>query len=111
MHEESALDRARALKEQFNRAANQQEQQQSRETEQAKSGTQQDSQMVKEDAPVLKPAPSGPMRQIPDRQAYAAKLQKEHDSETAKLETARKAMKTFKARQGKSHDHDRDHER
>src|SRR5713101_7635036 len=106
---DSALDRARALKEQFNRAANQQEQQQSRETEQAKSGTQQSSQMLKEDAPVLKPTPSGPMRQIPDRQAYAAKLQKEHDS-AAKTEAARKAQETFKARQGKSHDHERDHE-
>jgi len=108
---DSALDRARSLKEQFNRAATHQEHQLSRETEQAKSGTQQGSQMVKEDAPVLKPTPSGPMRQIPDRQAYAAKLQKEHDSEAAKLETAKKAQETYNARHGKSHDHERDRER
>ena len=111
VHQESPLDRARALKEQFNRAANQQEKQQSRETEQVKSGTQQGSQTIKEDAPVLKPTPSGPMRETPDRQAYAAKQQKEHERENAKLDAAKKAHEIFKARQGKSPDHERDRER
>jgi len=41
----------------------------------------------------------------------ATKLGKEHDSEAAKLEAAKKAQETFKARHGKSHDHERDHER
>jgi hypothetical protein len=95
----SALARARALKEQFNRAANQQEQQQSRETEQAKSGTQQGS--VKEDASALRPTPTGPK----------SKLAKERDSEAAKLEAAKKAQETYKARHSKSHDHERGHDR
>jgi hypothetical protein len=107
-HEESALDRARALREQFARAQNDNQQQKERQTERPPA---EGSQMVKEDAPVLRPTPSGPMRATPDRYAAATKLGKEHDSEAAKLETARKAQETFKARQGKSHDHDRDHER
>jgi hypothetical protein len=106
-HEESALDRARALRDQFARAQNDNQQQKESQTERPPA---EGSQMVKEDAPVLKPTPSGPMRGMPDRQASAAKLGKEHDS-AAKTEAARKAQETFKARQGKSHDNERDHER
>jgi hypothetical protein len=108
--QESVLDRARALKEQFNRAASHQEQQQSKETEQSQSGVQQAS-MTKEDAPVLRPTPTGPMRQGPDRAASTERLQKAHDSEAIKLEAARKALETIKSRQGNSHDLDRDRER
>jgi hypothetical protein len=107
-HEESALDRARALREQFARAQNDNQQQKERQTERPPA---EGSQMVRQDAPVLRPTPSGPMRQMPDRQASAAKLGKEHDNADAKIEAARKAQETFKARQGKSHDHERDHER
>ena len=106
-HEESALDRARALRDQFARAQNDNQQQKETEAEKPAEG----SQMVKEDAPVLKPTPSGPMRATPDRYAAATKLGKEHDSEAAKLEAAKKAQETFKARQGKSHDHERDRDR
>jgi hypothetical protein len=67
--------------------------------------------MVKEDAPVLKPTPSGPMRQMPDRQANAVKLGKEHDNAAAKIEAAKKAQETYNARHGKSHDQERDRER
>ena len=107
-HEESALDRARALRDQFARAQNDNQQQKESQTERPPA---EGSQMVKDDAPVLKPTPSGPMRGMSDRQASAAKLGKEHDSAAAKTEAARKAQETFKARQGKSHDHERDHER
>jgi hypothetical protein len=108
---ENALDRARSLKEQYNRAANHQEHQQSKETEQSKSATQQGSQMVKKDAPALAPKPNGPMRQIPDRQAFAAKLAKEHDNAEAKIEAARKLQESFKARQQQDRDQERDRER
>ena len=108
---ENALDRARSLKEQFNRAANRQEHQQSKEAEQANSGTQQGSQMIKEDALKPGPTPSGPMRQMTDRQIYAAKLQKEHDNAEAKIEAARKAKEAFKTRQQQDHDQERDRER
>lgn len=111
VQQKSALDRARGLKEQFNRTQNHQEQQQSLQTEKSKGSAQQGSQMVREDAPGPKPAPKGPMRQMADRQAYQTKLQKEHDIEAAKLEKARKAREILKARQGKSRDHDHDHER
>ena len=109
VQQKSALDRARSLKEQFNRAQNLQEHQQ--QSEQSKSGTQQGSQMVKEDAPALRPTPTGPMRQDPDRAAFTSKLQKERASEAQKLQQAEKKAEAFKARQGKSQDHERDHER
>ena len=67
--------------------------------------------MVKEDAPVLKPTPSGPMRQMSDRQAAAAKLGKEHDNAGSKMEAAQKAQEAFKARQQQIHDNERDRER
>ena len=106
-HEESALDRARALREQFARAQNDNQKQKETEAEKPPAG----SQMVKEDRPVLRPTPSGPMRQAPDRYAAATKVGKEHNNADAKIEAARKAQEAFKARQGKSHDHERDHER
>ena len=114
-HEESALDRARALRDQFVQAQEQNnERQKPREAEKPQDGAQKGeteksgSQMVRQDAPVLRPTPSGPMRQMSDRQASAVKLGKEHDNADAKLEAARKAQEAFKARQGKSHDHERD---
>ena len=106
-HEESALDRALALREQFARAQNDNQKQKETEAEKPPAG----SQMVKEDAPVLKPTPSGPMRQAPDRYAAATKVGKEHDNADAKIEAARKAQEAFKARHQQSHDHERDHER
>jgi hypothetical protein len=112
-HEESALDRARALRDQFAHAQEQNnEKQKPREAEKPhgeseKSG----SQMIRDDRPLMRPTPSGPMRATPDRYAAATKLGKEHDNADAKIEAARKLQESFKARQGKSHDHERDHER
>ena len=107
-HEESVLDRALSLRDQFARAQNDNQQQKERQTERPPA---EGSQMVKDDAPVLKPTPSGPMRHSPDRYAAATKLGKEHDAADAKTEAAKKAQETYKARHGKSHDHERDHER
>jgi hypothetical protein len=105
-HEESALDRARSLKDQFVRAQNDNQQQKETEAEKPPAG----SQMVREDAPVLRPTSAGPMRQMSDRQTATARLAREKDSAALKIEAARKAQEAFKARQGKSHDqeHDRD---
>jgi hypothetical protein len=104
--EESALDRARALRDQFAHAQEQNNQKQAerpRETEKA------GSQMIREDRPELRPTPSGPMRQMADRQASVAKLAKEHDNEDARIDAARKAQEAFKARQHSlDHDHDRE---
>ena len=107
-HEESALDRARALRDQFDRAQNDNQQQKERQTERPPA---EGSQMVRADRPPMHPTPSGPMRSAPDRYASATKLGKEHDNADAKLEMARKAQEAFKARQGKSHDHERDRDR
>ena len=107
-YEENALDRARALRDQFARAQNDNQQQKERQTERPPA---QGSQMIREDAPVLKPTPSGPMRQMADRQASVAKVQKEQDIAAARIEAAKKAQETFKTRQGKSHDHDLDRDR
>jgi hypothetical protein len=112
-HEESALDRARALRDQFAHAQEQNnEKQKPREAEKPhgeseKSG----SQMVKDDAPVLRPTPSGPMRQTPDRQIASAKLAKEHNDTAEKLQQAEKMRQAFKAQQQRTHDHERDRER
>src|SRR5712671_6578377 len=107
-HEESALDRARALREQFSRAQNDNQQQKERQTERPPA---EGSQMVRQDAPGPRPAPTGPMRAGPDRYAAATKLGKEHDKSDAKIEAAKKSQEAFKARHGKSHDHERDRER
>ncbi len=110
-HEESALDRARVLRDQFERAQEQDnEKQKPREAERPRDETEKSgSRTVKEDAPVLRPTPSGPMRQ-PDRQAAYGKLAKERSIEQRKIESAKIAHE-FKARQQKSHDHERDRER
>ena len=65
--------------------------------------------MVKDDAPVLRPTPSGPLR-APDREAAFGKVEKERIDENRKIEAAKMAQE-FKARQQKSHDHERDRER
>ena len=107
-HEESALDRARALRDQFARAQNDNQQQKERQTERPPGAG---SQMIRQDAPGLRPTPTGPMRAGPDRYAAATKLGKEHDKADAKIEAAKKAQEAFNARQGKTHDRERDRER
>ena len=107
-HEESALDRARALRDQFARAQNDNQQQKERQTERPPGAG---SQMIRQDAPCLRPTPTGPMRAGPDRYAAATKLGKEHDKADAKIEAAKKAQEAFNARQGKTHDRERDRER
>ena len=106
-HDESALDRALALRDQFARAQNDNQKQKETEAEKPPAG----SQMIKQDAPVLRPTPSGPMRQAPDRYAAATKVGKEHDTADARIEAARKAQEAFKSRHQQSHDHERDRER
>lgn len=105
-HEESPLDRALALRDQFARAQNDNRKQKETEAEKPPAG----SQMVSQDAPVLRPTPSGPMRQMTDRQTASARLGKERGDAEKKNDAAKMAQQ-FKARQGKSHDHehDRDH--
>ena len=71
--------------------------------------------MVRQDAPVMRPTPSGPMRQMVDRQAAAARLSKERGAAQKKIAGAEQAKpdaaklaQQFKSMQGKSHDHDRE---
>jgi hypothetical protein len=104
--QESSLDRARALKAQFQQAQSQHQQ-----AEQTKGSAQRGSQMVKADAPGPRPAPSGPIRAAVDKQAFDAKLQKERSAEAQKLESARKVQEILKSRQQPTQDHDRDRER
>jgi len=110
-HEESALDKAPALRDQFAHAQEQDnEKQKSREAEKPHGETEKSgSQMLKDDAPVLRPTPSGPLR-APDREAAFGKVAKERIDENRKIEAAKMAQE-FKARQQKSHDHERDRER
>ena len=106
--EQSALDRARALRDQF---AHAQEQNNQKQAERPRETEKDGSQMVKDDKPVLRPTPSGPMRQMPDRQAAVSKLEQEHNNAEAKIEAARKAQEAFKARQQQDRDLDQDRER
>ena len=104
-HEESALDRARALRDQFAHAQNDNQKQKETEAEKPPAG----SQMISQDAPVLRPTPSGPMRQMTDRQAASTRLGKERGDAEKKNDAAKMAQQ-FRSLQGKSHDneHDRD---
>ena len=107
-HEPSALDQARALRDQFEKAQQEKaDRQKPREAERPREETDKaGSQMVKADAPVMRPTPSGPMRQ-PDRQVAYGKLAKERSIENKKKDAAKMAQE-FWERQQKSHDHDRD---
>ena len=109
--EESALDRARSLRDQFTHAQEQNNEKQKAaekpQGETEKSG----SQMVKTDAPVLRPTPNGPMRDLADRQASVAKLSKERTDAAQKLQQAQQMRDAFKERQQPSHDHGNDRER
>ena len=110
--EESALDRARSLRDQFTHAQEQNnEKQKPREAEKPQDTEKSGSQMVSTDAPVLRPTPNGPMRQMADRQASAAKLSKERNDSAQKLQQAQQMRDAFKERQQKSpdHGHDREH--
>jgi hypothetical protein len=108
VHPESALDRARRLKDQFVRAQNDNQPPKQRETEKPPVG----SQMVKDDMPVLRPTPNGPLRQ-PDRQAAYGRLSQERAEANKNLAAARRAHEAFRTKQGqhKTHDNDRDRER
>jgi hypothetical protein len=109
-HEPSALDRARALRDQFLHAQEEvKEPAKPREAEKPQEGEKTGSQMIREHAPVLRPTPNGPMRQ-PDRQAAYGKLAKERSTENSKIRAAEMAQQ-FKAKQPKSQDHERDRER
>src|ERR1700692_4959679 len=110
--EESALDRARSLRDQFAHAQEQNnEKQKPREAEKPQENEKSRSQILSTDAPLLRPTPSGPMRQMADRQASAAKLSKERNDAGQKLQQAQQMRDAFKERQQKSpdHGHDREH--
>jgi hypothetical protein len=111
--DESALDRAKSLRDQFTHAQEQNnEKQKPREAEKPQGETEKSgSQMVSTDAPVLRPTPNGPMRQMADRQASAAKLSKERSDSAQKLQQAQQMRDAFKERQQPSHDHGNDRER
>src|ERR1700681_866802 len=110
--EESALDRARSLRDQFTHAQEQNnEKQKPREAEKPQDTEKSGSQMVSTDAPVLRPTPSGPMRQMADRQASASKLSKERTDSAQKLQQAQQMRDAFKEQQQKPPDHGHDRER
>jgi len=108
VHEETALDRARRIKDHYHRAVNDNPppKEKERETEKPPVG----SQMIKDDRPVLRPTPSGSMRQ-PDRQVAYGRLAQEKTAENKKLDRARRMHEAFKARQGPNHTHEREQDR
>lgn len=109
VHEESALDRARRVRDAFNERNAGTEHQKQDEAERLQSG----SRTVQEDAPVLKPAPAGPLRHQPDSQAAYGRLAEERAEANQKLAAARRAHEAIKNREGqqRSRDPERDRER
>src|ERR1022692_1285231 len=94
--EESPLDRAKSLRDQFTHAQEQNnEKQKPREAEKPQETEKSGSQMVSTDAPVLRPTPSGPMRQMADRQASQTKLSKERTDSAQKLQQAQQMRDAF----------------
>jgi hypothetical protein len=85
-HEESALDRARSLRDQFVHAQEQNNEKQKSHQRQQGETEKSGSQMVRQDAPHLQPAPSGPMRQAADRFTAYRKLEKEHKKSGTNLQ-------------------------
>src|SRR5260370_32362091 len=86
-HEESALDRARARRDQFAHAQ-EKHAKKPREAERPQGETEKSgSQMIREDASAMRPAPTGPMRQL-DRSAAYGKLARERGAEQKKIESA-----------------------
>jgi hypothetical protein len=65
--------------------------------------------MVREDAPVMRPTPSGPMRQ-PDTQAFQSRMARERGAEQKKIDAAKIAQQ-FRAQQAKTHGHDHERDR
>ena len=105
-HEESALDRARALRDHFVHVQEQNsEKQKSRQTEKPRETEQVGSQMVRNDKPLLQPTPRGNLRQAPDRFAAYRKLQREHKkSGTSFEEKAARHFEQEKAAPKPAHD-------
>ena len=107
--EESALDNAVVLRNQFaiakEKTVEQQNEKPQGETE--KSG----SPMISKDAPALNMQPPRAMRQGQDRISSASKVKREVMSEQQKLDEARKLLEIYRAQNpthGRSHDHDRE---
>jgi hypothetical protein len=98
-HEENALDHTPSVRDQFSPAPEQDNELKVVETGEG-------SRMVQEDAPVLRPTPSGPMRDIPDRYAAATKLGREQDEADKRIREAIEAK--ARQRHGREQDHERE---
>jgi hypothetical protein len=102
-HEENALDKTSPLKDKFEPAKEQDNQRGPHPVEPERG-----SDMVKGDAPHLRPTPSGPMRDIPDRYAAASKLGKEHDDADSRI---RKAIEAKARQRGRERGQEKERER
>lgn len=105
-HPDSALDRARSLRDAFlqRQAEPQYERQQERPDDRG-------SQIIRDDAPALRPSPSGPMRWPADRQAARTRLADEYERENGKISAADLAHAFRQRQQSRGHDRDRDRDR
>jgi hypothetical protein len=97
--EEKAIDRETPLSDKFNPAPEQ-------DNKPTVLPPGEGSRMVQQDAPHLRPTPSGPMRDIPDRYASASKYGKEHDEADRRIREAIEAK--ARQRQGREQDHERE---
>jgi hypothetical protein len=98
-NEKSALDHEKPLSDKFNPAPEQ-------DNKPTVVPPGEGSRMVQQDAPHLRPTPSGPMRDIPDRYAATTKLGQERDDADARIRKAIEAK--ARQRQGREQDHERE---
>src|SRR5882762_7761056 len=92
LHEdENVLDRETPLKDKFTKAPEQNNEKQPRPKGPERDG----SRMVREDAPVLSPTPSGRMRRVPDRFAAIRKVEQDRKEAAAQNEAAIKGWQKF----------------
>jgi len=98
-HEENALDKTSPLKDKFEPAKEQDNEPGPHPVDEGRG-----SDTVKTDAPHLRPTPSGPMRDVPDRYAAATKLGKERDEADERI---RKAIQAKARQRGKDQDRER----
>jgi hypothetical protein len=108
VQQESPLDRALALKEQFQKAQNQH--QQTHQAEQGKGGAQRGSE-GKAPAPGQHLRMRGPLGADVTKKEDKADLRKLDAAEKQKQQSARKAMEAFRSHQKSGPDHERDNEK
>jgi hypothetical protein len=102
-HPEGALDRAIRLRDAFLERQNEPQLERVQERPDDRG-----SQLIRDDAPALRPSPSGPMRWPADRQAARTRLANEYERENEKISAADLAHDFRQGQPPRNHERDRE---